>query len=992
MSGSSFNVTEFTAHSSSVSTLLFGPRAMDILATGGDDCKVNVWRLDNDSNSATNATKIWSLGANKSSIKCLCFDNQARCIVSGSANGSIKVFDMNEGKLARNVGGHQVHITALQYHPYGEFIASGSIDCSVKLWDVRNKTCIQTYSGHEKEITCVRFSPDGGWVASSSKDGNLIIYDLVAGKQRQSIKMGGNAYPLIFEFNPVEYVLASCTSGRQVKLYDLDTMDTLTITPAESSQIKSISFSYDGNYLYTATKDYFRAWAWEPAFRMRTVLDSNWDKVQEIRVSSTNQLTGVGANGSNVTLWSLDLNNVNNNNSISNASNTTITPTKPSAAINRSGQNSNPSSSSTHTSSTPGKGQSISNKSASAKATPSAAPSKAYSNTSYNNDIPTDYYSPSPRITPSSEPTYSSLMNTNGTRKGSILRSTGHWQSESSSRDLASSMSDTLWRHYVAEQQLAKSTDEQAYTQLQQQEQQVKVGEQTRPESLSYPPNPPQPAVTTTSTTRDTPHNSDPNRLLLPDPTLHKSTPRKNDHRPTNSSDASAPTAPTTQPPQLHNEDIDIEIYMKEKKTPIIPAATSLVTQNNSSNSNNNNRNSNNVNNITPTYTGGVGVGVSLNNGGLSQQEQQQSSNRRSSLRDSKADRDQLVINSKLSELKLNEQQRPLRSQPTATSTNNSSNARDNNYNNSGNGSRRPPYSNNAAAGAKPDPVTAYQSNLLIPDYPSFDSGHNSDPPYDDYANIKQSNIQPQQVITYSTYINNRRSSLDSNITPIPISNGHNYDPSTAVKKSYDNIYTKNTRDNNIKIADDLTNHIINTSTSYISTIHTRTISIRMLRKLYLKKEYIDMYEYINVLYESSRLDCTQLVSLADFFGHVSYKIIPLTLQYCVQLSSIIEYMLCNNSNSNEYIHEIACYTLLNILQPFAQLIYDTRSTNTASMVNNRFRDVSKEDRIEKCELCYTIYIRIKHKIDIIRKIYKKNMKLQYILIQLIPLLDLATA
>ena len=171
------------------------------------------------------------------------------------------------------------------------------------------------------------------------------------------------------------------------------------------------------------------------------------------------------------------------------------------------------------------------------------------------------------------------------------------------------------------------------------------------------------------------------------------------------------------------------------------------------------------------------------------------------------------------------------------------------------------------------------------------------------------------------------------------------------------------------------------------------------------------MYEYINVLYESSRLDTSQLVSLADFFGHVSYKIIPLTLQYCVQLSSIVEYMLynnnnpCNTSSNNEYIYEIACYTLLNILQPFAQLIYDTRTFASgtgsvsgsgpgtgSSMVNNRFRDVSKEDRIEKCELCYTIYIRIKHKIDIIRKIYKKNMKVQYILIQLIPLLDLATA
>ena len=131
---------------------------------------------------------------------------------------------------------------SVQYHPYGDFIVSGSIDGSMKVWDVRNRSCIQTYTGHSKEVTeipfmyspypqlklglraymrkqvtCVRFSPDGKWVASSSKDGQLLLWDLVAGKLVQSLKTASPSYVTSFEFNPADFALAAITSARTVR-------------------------------------------------------------------------------------------------------------------------------------------------------------------------------------------------------------------------------------------------------------------------------------------------------------------------------------------------------------------------------------------------------------------------------------------------------------------------------------------------------------------------------------------------------------------------------------------------------------------------------------------------------------------------------------------------------------------------------------------------------------------------------------------------------
>lgn len=102
--------------------------------------------------------------------------------MAGSKGGSLKCFDLQEGKVYRTLTGHMSTCTCVDFHPYGQFIASGSLDTNLKIWDARTKTCIQTYKGHTSDINKVHFSPDGRWVASGSKDGTLKLWDLTAGK------------------------------------------------------------------------------------------------------------------------------------------------------------------------------------------------------------------------------------------------------------------------------------------------------------------------------------------------------------------------------------------------------------------------------------------------------------------------------------------------------------------------------------------------------------------------------------------------------------------------------------------------------------------------------------------------------------------------------------------------------------------------------------------------------------------------------------------
>mmetsp|Transcript_22155 Transcript_22155/g.40257 ORF Transcript_22155/g.40257 Transcript_22155/m.40257 type:complete len:616 (-) Transcript_22155:75-1922(-) len=89
-------------------------------------------------------------------------------VVSGSEDGTIKVWDHESGDYVRTLKGHTNTINSLDFTPTGSHLASCSTDLSIKLWDFSTYTCIRTLRGHDHTISCIRFLPR---VASTPNSG-----------------------------------------------------------------------------------------------------------------------------------------------------------------------------------------------------------------------------------------------------------------------------------------------------------------------------------------------------------------------------------------------------------------------------------------------------------------------------------------------------------------------------------------------------------------------------------------------------------------------------------------------------------------------------------------------------------------------------------------------------------------------------------------------------------------------------------------------------
>ncbi|KAM4743706.1 katanin p80 WD40 repeat-containing subunit B1 isoform 2-T2 [Anableps anableps] len=265
---------------------LWGRTRARLLATGGEDCRVNIWAV-------SKANCVMSLTGHKNPVECVQFSVSEEQVAAGSQSGSIRVWDLEAAKILRTLMGHKANVTGLGFHPFGNFLASSSVDTNIK--------------GHTEAVRSLAFSPDGKWLASASDDCTVKLWDLFQGKTITEFTSHSAAVNVV-QFHPNEYLLASGSSDRSIKLWDLEKFTRVGSLEGDTSAVRCLLFSPDGSCLYSGASDSLRVFGWEPD-RCFDVVPVGWGKVSDLAVCSQ-QLIGVSHQLSSVSSYVVDLKRV----------------------------------------------------------------------------------------------------------------------------------------------------------------------------------------------------------------------------------------------------------------------------------------------------------------------------------------------------------------------------------------------------------------------------------------------------------------------------------------------------------------------------------------------------------------------------------------------------------------------------------------------------------------------------------------------------------
>ncbi|NET74319.1 MAG: WD40 repeat domain-containing protein, partial [Sphaerospermopsis sp. SIO1G2] len=142
---------------------------------------------------------------------------QGKTFISGSADKTIKVWDLETGENTKTLTGHSNFVSSVVFSHDGSIIASGSYDKTFKLWhDLKSKTFIE----HSGCVTSIAFSNDGKCFATSSMDKTIKIWDVKEEKLIYTISDHKN-YINAIAFTQDGEKLISCDGDKNIKIWNV---------------------------------------------------------------------------------------------------------------------------------------------------------------------------------------------------------------------------------------------------------------------------------------------------------------------------------------------------------------------------------------------------------------------------------------------------------------------------------------------------------------------------------------------------------------------------------------------------------------------------------------------------------------------------------------------------------------------------------------------------------------------------------------------------
>jgi WD40 repeat protein len=157
-------------------SVVFSPDSR-LVATGDEGGGVQLTRLPN----GTRPKRLRQPGA----VTKLAFNPDGDELAAGGADGAVRLWNSEDGKLRRTLPPLGGRIVGLEYSRDGRRLAVAARDTEGQLWDPVAGKLVATLSGHAGALTSARFSPDGSLLVTASIDHDARIWDARTGELRR---------------------------------------------------------------------------------------------------------------------------------------------------------------------------------------------------------------------------------------------------------------------------------------------------------------------------------------------------------------------------------------------------------------------------------------------------------------------------------------------------------------------------------------------------------------------------------------------------------------------------------------------------------------------------------------------------------------------------------------------------------------------------------------------------------------------------------------
>ncbi|MBE9127099.1 MULTISPECIES: serine/threonine-protein kinase [unclassified Coleofasciculus] len=282
------------SHVSSINAIAFSPDGK-ILASGSADRTVKLWNL-------IHMTLRCTLSGHSSLVDAVAFSPDGHLLASGSWDYAIKIWNLETEEWIHNLSEHSGWIKAIAISPDGQLLVSGSTDKIIKFWSLETGDVKATLCGNSGAIHTVAVSPDGHTLASGGVDGTIEVWNLESREVQRTLNHHTGAVNSL-AFSPSGQLLISGSADGTVKVWNLSSSTLIYTLTGHSDAVNSVAMSDRGNLLISGSADKTIK-LWHPGSgKLQYTLSDHSASVTSVVISPDGSIFASGSQDKTVKIW-----------------------------------------------------------------------------------------------------------------------------------------------------------------------------------------------------------------------------------------------------------------------------------------------------------------------------------------------------------------------------------------------------------------------------------------------------------------------------------------------------------------------------------------------------------------------------------------------------------------------------------------------------------------------------------------------------------------
>ncbi len=212
-------------------------------------------------------------------VREVAFSPVAPILASGSSDGTIRLWNLTDGKVLHVLSRHHYGVITLDFSPSGEVLASGGIDNKINLWNVSSGKHLNSWSLFPHGVIDIKWSPDGKTLAIG---GGEWMVDVKHGNQPEKL----------------------------LQLLNASTGEVLRNFTGHSDAVFSIAFSKNGSRLISGSWDKsIRLWDVSSGLELHSFTNHS-DKITSITFFKEETIIISGSLDKTVKVWNISTGDV----------------------------------------------------------------------------------------------------------------------------------------------------------------------------------------------------------------------------------------------------------------------------------------------------------------------------------------------------------------------------------------------------------------------------------------------------------------------------------------------------------------------------------------------------------------------------------------------------------------------------------------------------------------------------------------------------------